>query len=78
MSYYTHLSMKDRQRFCTYLQMGLSIKEISLRLDRHRSTLYRELNRNKEYGLYKKMGTYVIMLSGHSRKAGVLSKFQVE
>ena len=52
MSYYTHLSMKDRQRFCTYLQMGLSIKEISLRLDRHRSTLYRELNRNKEYGLY--------------------------
>lgn len=48
MSHYTHLSMKDRQRFCTYLQMGLSMKEISLRLDRHR----RELNRNREYGLY--------------------------
>ena len=49
---YTHLSMKDRQRFSTYLQMGLSIKEISHRLDRHRSTLYRELNRNRDSGIY--------------------------
>ncbi len=52
MSDYTHLSMKDRQRIFTYQQMGLSINEISRRLNRHRSTLYRELKRNKEYGVY--------------------------
>lgn len=52
MSHYTHLSMKDRQRICTYQQMGLSINEISQKLNRHRSTIYRELKRNREYGVY--------------------------
>lgn len=36
-----------------YLSANAPIdKEISIRLKRHRSTLYRELNRNKEYGVY--------------------------
>ena len=41
----------DRRRF-TFLEMGLSISEIAKRLDKHRSTLYRELNRNSEEEKY--------------------------
>lgn len=44
--------MKERQRLCTYLEMRLSIKAISQKLSRHRSTLYREINRNKEFSKY--------------------------
>lgn len=52
MSHYTHLTKNERQRFYIYLEMGLSIKAISTKLSRHRSTLYRELNRNKEIETY--------------------------
>jgi IS30 family transposase len=45
---YTQLSITDRRRLYTFLEMGLSITEIAKKLSRHRSTLYRELNRNKE------------------------------
>lgn len=48
MGEYTHLSITDRRRFYTFLEMGLSILEIAQKSGRHRSTLYRELNRNKE------------------------------
>jgi IS30 family transposase len=48
MGKYTHLSMSDRRRFYTFLEMGLSISAIAKKLDKHRSTLYRELNRNSE------------------------------
>jgi IS30 family transposase len=48
MGKYTHLSMLDRRRFSVFLEMGLSMTEIAKRLSKHRSTLYRELNRNKD------------------------------
>jgi IS30 family transposase len=48
MDKYTHLSVSDRRRFSVFLEMGLSISEIAKRLSKHRSTLYRELARNKE------------------------------
>jgi IS30 family transposase len=48
MGNYTHLSMSDRRRFSVLLEMDLSITEIAKRLSKHRSTLYRELERNKE------------------------------
>lgn len=48
MSDYTHLSIADRRRFYTLLEMKLPITEIAKRLSKHRSTLYRELNRNSE------------------------------
>jgi IS30 family transposase len=48
MGNYTHLSISDRRRFCTFLEMGLSVSDIAKKLGRHRSTLYRELNRNAE------------------------------
>lgn len=52
MGNYTHLSMSDRRRFCTFLEMELPISEIAKRLSKHRSTLYRELNRNSEAKRY--------------------------
>lgn len=52
MNNYTHLSMNDRQRLYTYLEMGVSIKTISQKLSRHHSTLYKEINRNKEFSKY--------------------------
>ena len=48
MGNYTHLSISDRRRFYTLFEMGLPITEIAKRLSKHRSTLYRELNRNSE------------------------------
>jgi len=52
MSHYTHLSLKERIRLYHLLSMDLSISEISRRLNRHRSTLYRELSRNTKYDHY--------------------------
>lgn len=52
MGKYTHLSMSDRRRFYTFLEMGLGMTEIAERLSKHRSTLYRELARNSESGEY--------------------------
>ena len=49
---YTQLSVNDRRRLYIYLEMGLSVTEITQKLSRHRSTLYREMSRNKESGLY--------------------------
>jgi IS30 family transposase len=45
---YTHLSITDRRRLSVFIEMGLSMTEIAQKLSRSRSTLYRELNRNKE------------------------------
>lgn len=52
MGKYTHLSISDRRRLCVFLQMGLSISEIARRLSRHRSIIYRELERNQEEESY--------------------------
>jgi len=52
MGKYTHLSISDRRRFHIFLEMGLSVTEIAKKLSRHRSTLYRELSRNKEEQAY--------------------------
>lgn len=46
MKHYTHLIMSERRRLYILRDMGLSIAEIARRLNRHRSSLYRELKRN--------------------------------
>lgn len=48
MGNYTHLSISDRRRFYTFLEMKLSMTDIAKKLGKHRSTLYRELERNQE------------------------------
>jgi len=45
---YTQISLKERQSLHGYLEIGLTIKAISKKLSRHRSTIYREISRNKE------------------------------
>ena len=52
MGQYTQLSVSDRRRLFIFLEMGLSVTEIAYKISRHRSTVYRELNRNNESGQY--------------------------
>jgi len=53
MSNYTHLSLSERHKLSILLQKGLSIRQIAKRLNRHRTTLYREIARHR-----KRSGTY--------------------
>lgn len=46
MNHYTRLTVKERRRLRVFLEMGLSISTIAKRLNRHCSTLYRELAKN--------------------------------
>ena len=52
MGHYTQMTLKERRRIGAFLEMGFSIKAIAERLCRHRSTIYRELDRNEEGGYY--------------------------
>jgi len=45
---YTHLSMRERCIITTFLSMKTKISVIAERIGRHRSTIYRELERNTE------------------------------
>jgi IS30 family transposase len=53
MKKYTQLSRRERQQLFHLLTMGRSIDKIASRLGRHRSTLYREIDRNgTRYGYF--------------------------
>jgi len=45
---YTHLRASERRRIHIFLERGLSASEVGKRLNRDRSTIYRELKRNKD------------------------------
>lgn len=47
MENYTHLSLDERQHLYTLRQQGMAISQIAKQLNRHRSTLYRELVRHQ-------------------------------
>ena len=47
MSNYTHLTQYERYQISTLLRSGKSISSIAKQLGRDKSTLYREVNRNK-------------------------------
>lgn len=46
MQNYTHLAMKERCLIATFLSMDAKVATIAARSGRHRSTIYREINRN--------------------------------
>jgi IS30 family transposase len=48
MKKYIQLQEKEREAFYKYLQTGMRMKDIAELLGRHKSTLYRERNRNKK------------------------------
>lgn len=45
---YAHLTPEERGKIEAYLDEGLSQSEIARRLDRHRSTISREIKRGSE------------------------------
>ena len=44
---YSHVSLEERCRLRGMMEMSLSISEIARRMGRHRSTIRRELERNR-------------------------------
>jgi len=44
---YNHLSLEERYRLRGLMEMGLGVTEIARRLSRHRTTIHRELERNR-------------------------------
>jgi IS30 family transposase len=46
MNHYTRITFKERRQITTFIQMGLSVAEMSRQLKRARSTIYREVKRN--------------------------------
>ena len=46
MEKYTQLKKEERERFFVLKTNGLSMEEIAMTMGRHKSALYRELNRN--------------------------------
>ena len=50
---YSHLSLEERCRLRGMMEMGLSVSEIARRLGRHRSTVDRELARNRSADGYR-------------------------
>lgn len=75
MANYTHLSMAERCRFNCFLSMKLKIGEIAKRMDRHRSTLYRELNRDTEDGFYLPSIAHKLAQTRHSHPPNKLDVF---
>ena len=52
MAKYTHLGMRDRCLIATFLSMSTKVSTIAARSGRHRSTIYREINRNRTGSSY--------------------------
>lgn len=50
---YNHLTLEERCRLCGFMEMGLPTTEIARRLGRHRSTIDRELRRNRNLDGYR-------------------------
>ncbi len=71
---YTQLTQKERYTLELLIQEGYSQKDMSLRLGRHRSTIYREIKRNK-ISVNPYLGCIAGQLSTDRRKRIVSSKF---
>jgi transposase, IS30 family len=71
MNHYTHLTMEDRLQFYALIQMKYSFSEISRRMNKHRSTLYRELARNKIKDSYKPAVAHKKALARKVRKSSI-------
>jgi IS30 family transposase len=55
---YKHLTERDRYKLEGYLEAGLRVSEISKRLNRHKSTVYRELQRGTVERIGYNLETY--------------------
>ena len=57
---YNHLSAEERGQIEAYLREGISQAEIARRLDRHRSTISREIKRRAEQRKKKSLASFLI------------------
>ena len=57
---YNHLSAEERGQIEAYLREGISQAEIARRLDRHRSTISREIKRGAEQRKKKSLASFLI------------------
>ena len=57
---YNHLSAEERGQIEAYLKEGISQAEIARRLDRHRSTISREIKRGAEQRKKKSLASFLI------------------
>ncbi len=53
MEHYKHLSLKQRQRIFECLKAGWTLSEIATLIGVHKSTVSREVRRNRAGGVYK-------------------------
>lgn len=71
---YTHLTITERSKIETYLELGYSIRKIAGFLKRSPSTISRELNRHEHYSPEKAQNLY----QANKSKCGAKSKFTTE
>lgn len=68
MNNYTRLTINERCKLATFLDMNLKVSEIARRLGRHRSTIYREMSRNRAGLAYRPVLANKKARARHPRK----------
>jgi IS30 family transposase len=74
MDHYKRLSVKERRQLHAFLTMGISIVEIAEKLNRHKSTIYREKQRNSKQGKYSPVVANELSISRRAVKANKINK----
>jgi IS30 family transposase len=72
MKNYTHISFEERKKIYYYLEAKISVEEIAKRLNRHKSSIYREMNRNSNEDKY--VGSVADDISQTRRRASRANK----
>ena len=76
MEKYKQLSKEERERFFVLKTNGLSMKEIAMTMGRHKSALYRELNRNSSETLgYLPDNAHQLAVARKSKPVPKLKKY---
>jgi IS30 family transposase len=78
MTNYTHLSQDERYDIYIDLNSGLSKTEIARKHNRHRSTLYRELSRNKGLRGYRPKQAQEMSRQRHYQPSSTLTAFALD
>ena len=78
MSYY-HLTIKERLKIETYVELGLNLSQIATKLGVHRSTISRELKRcPKQYSAERAQKSYEDLAKQKGRKTACTPELQKE
>ena len=73
---YTHLTISERSKIETYLELGYSIRQIADRLKRNPSTISRELRRHTNYSSEEAQTRYQINKSNCGAKSKLTSELK--